>query len=159
MAKSGKNLNQIVTKTATQWKERAKRDRSNRKQISRAQKFALELMDYMDKNKITQKELAIKMNVTPQQVNKILRAKSNLTFDTLDKISAALEVEISTPKLRDIKKIRSQKVSVEMQIVHKSIGVFSNDSNSPTRTRTRRNPILNTRTQNMNEYAYTAEKI
>lgn len=159
MAKAGKNLNQIVSKTATKWKERAKKDRTNRKQISRAQKFALELMDYMEEHEITQKELAHKMKVTPQQVNKILRAKSNLTFDTLDKISNALEVEISTPELKEKESFKSRKVGVEMQIVYRSMDIICPSPTSTMRTKTRRNPILNTRTHNMKEYAYTAEKI
>lgn len=40
-----KDLNQIVIGTATKWKERAKRDRINRENISRAQTLILELMD------------------------------------------------------------------------------------------------------------------
>lgn len=74
-----KTIKPIVT-TANQWKIRAKNDRKNRKSIARAQAFALELLDYMDTHNITQVGLAKKMGVSPQQVNKILRAKSNLTF-------------------------------------------------------------------------------
>ena len=75
-----KNLNTVVTKTATQWKKRAKQDRANRRNIKRSQAFALELMDYMETHNIKQIDLAEKMNVSTQQVNEILRAKANLTF-------------------------------------------------------------------------------
>ena len=54
-----KNLNKVVTRTATKWKERARRDRSNRRNITRSQAFALELLDYMDLHEIKQIDLAI----------------------------------------------------------------------------------------------------
>ncbi len=100
MENKEKNINKTVTKTATAWKARAKQDKSDRRTNTRAQSFALELMDYMDKNGIRQNELAQKMGVSAQQVNKILRAKSNLTFDTLDKVERALGVIITPPKIR-----------------------------------------------------------
>lgn len=97
------SLNSKVNRTATQWKMRAKQDRANRRSIIRAQEFALELLDYMESNNIEQIELAEKMNVSPQQVDEILRAKGNLTFDGLDKIAFALGVTISSPKIEVIK--------------------------------------------------------
>ena len=95
----GKNLNSVISKTATQLKERAKKDRNQRRNISRAQAFALELLDYMEAHDLKQTQLAERMGVSPQQVNKILRAKSNLTFETLDKIADALEADIPPPKI------------------------------------------------------------
>lgn len=76
MAKSGKNSNRVVSRTATKWKLRAREDRTNRRTTSRAQLFALELLDYMETHNLKQKDVAEKMNVSAQQVDKILRAKS-----------------------------------------------------------------------------------
>lgn len=44
----GINLNSIVTKTATQWVERAKEDRANREEIRRFQRITLELLEELD---------------------------------------------------------------------------------------------------------------
>ena len=150
MTQKGRNINKIVAKTATQWKERAKRDRANRKQISRAQKFALELLDYLDDNNITQKELAQRMEVSPQQVNKILRAKANLTFETLDKIEAALRVSLSSPTIISKKQIQSQTIESTMKLVHKS----GNKTIASAK-----NSFLETTLDNVEKYAFTAEQI
>ncbi|MGO1584787.1 MAG: helix-turn-helix transcriptional regulator [Mesonia sp.] len=106
MAKTSKNknLDNIVTGTATEWAGQVATYKRNKKDIKRSQQFALDLMDYLEENEISQKELATGMDVSPQQVNKILRAKANLTFDTIDKIAEALGVNISTPQIITNKK-------------------------------------------------------
>jgi transcriptional regulator with XRE-family HTH domain len=152
-----KNLNTKITKTATRWKERAKQDRKNRSHISRSQAFALELLDYMEANNIKQKDLAEKMNVTPQQVHKILQANANLTFDTLDKIAAALEITISSPKIISAVSLKFQTLDT-MQIVHRhKQKVVDEDASFPARVE--KNPILITTVASMNDYKYTADKI
>jgi len=154
-----KNLNKVVIKTATKWKERAKQDRTNRRNITRAQAFALELLDYMDLNNIKQNELAEKMGVSAQQVSKILRAKSNLTFDTIDKIADALEVTITSPK---IEKINTKKQvilpSSTMQVVHRRTSKIINEV-TVVKNMEKATPILDTRMENMEKYRYTANQI
>lgn len=158
MTKQGESIKKITTKTAMQWKLRAQKDRSNRKNISRAQKFALELLDYLEENKITQKQLAQKMDVSPQQVNKILRAKANLTFETLDKIEAALGVTLSSPTIISKIKIQSKTMESIMILVHKSDNKQI-EENYSTSIVTRKNPILETTLESIENYAYTAEQI
>jgi transcriptional regulator with XRE-family HTH domain len=144
------DLNKKVTKTATQWKARAKEDRKNRRSITRSQKFALELMDYMDIHKIKQKDLAKKMGVTPQQVNKILRAKANLTFETLDKIEEALGVYIPAPKIRQKASVLSKDMGSVMQVIHRAKGAkVELDITTPAVTLS--NAILKTTIENMDE--------
>lgn len=153
-----KNLNKVITKTATQWKERAKKDRSNRRNITRAQAFALELMDYMDVHNIKQVDLANEMGVTAQQVNKILRAKANLTFETLDKIADALGVKISSPKIMSGNSSQIPVIHSSMQIVHqRKFKVI--EENVTSKRITKRNPVLNTNMENMDFYTYTANQI
>lgn len=153
-----KNLNTKITATATSWKERAKNDRANRRNISRAQAFALELMEYMETNKIKQTELASKMGVTPQSVNKILRAKANLTFETLDKIADALEVNIPSPKIKPITRVHTPVIHYAMQIVHKR-KQKAVEENITTKEIIKRNPVLNTSMESLNSYSYTAKQI
>jgi transcriptional regulator with XRE-family HTH domain len=154
-----KKLNKVVIKTATKWKERAKQDRNNRRNITRAQAFALELLDYMDLNNIKQNELAEKMGVSAQQVSKILRAKSNLTFDTIDKIGDALEVTITSPK---IEKINTKKQvllpSSMMQVVHRRTSKIINEV-TVVKNMEKATPILDTRMENMEKYRFTANQI
>ncbi|OWW25056.1 hypothetical protein B4Q04_10940 [Zobellia sp. OII3] len=152
------NINKIAVKTATQWKDRAKKDRANRRQISRAQKFALDLLDFLDENKISQKELAQRMEVSPQQVNKILRAKANLTFETLDKIEAALGVTLSSPTFINKKPIQSKPIEHTMTLVHKAARkqvepIYNRNIGST------KNSILETTLENVENLAFTADQI
>jgi transcriptional regulator with XRE-family HTH domain len=144
------NLNTKVIKTATRWKERAKKDRTNRRSITRAQLFALELLDYMDTHKIKQKDLAIKMNVTPQQVNKILRAKANLTLDTLDKIEDALGVTITTPQIIKNSNVLLKDMGSIMQVIHRK-KVKQIELDITTGAVIKSNPILATTIESMDE--------
>jgi transcriptional regulator with XRE-family HTH domain len=157
MTNKGENLNQIVSKTASKWKTRAKQDRSNRRKISRAQAFALELMDYMSTHGIKQNQLAKRMGVSSQQVNKILRAKSNLTFETLDKIEDALNITISSAKIKQYRSADSPVIQNIMKLVYKKHKVI--EENISTQVKTSINPVLETSIESMNNYKYTAEKI
>lgn len=94
------NFKPRVKETAKQWKVRARRDRLNRVNIIRAQDFANDLLDFMESQNITQLELAQRMGISPQQVNKILQAKADLTLETLDKIAIDLGVTISPPTVQ-----------------------------------------------------------
>lgn len=158
MTHKSKDKTKIVTKVASKWKERAKSDRANRKQISRAQKFALELMDYLDDNNISQKALAQLMGVTPQQINKILRAKSNLTFETLDKIEEALGITLSSPVIISHRQLQSKPIAAKMQVVYKSVQKKIEENYSKT-LESKKNSILETTLDNVETLAYTAEQI
>lgn len=158
MIKEAKQLNAVATKTASQWIDRANRDSVNRRNIKRAQLFALELMEYMEVKGIKQVELADRMDVSPQQVNKILRAKSNLTFETLDKIAEALGVTISPPKIIRFEYSYTQNTNTLMQVVHRhKQKTVEDDLKTPTILR--KNPILHTTMENMKAYEHTAVQI
>jgi|TARA_B110000908_G_C10235405_1_gene443012 transcriptional regulator with XRE-family HTH domain len=155
-----KNLNKRITKTATSWKTRAKKDRDNRKNISRTQAFALDLLAYMELNGLKQKDVAKKMKVSPQQVNKILRAKSNITFETLDKIADALGVVVSSPKIVAPKtRMQSKVLQSSMQIIHSSGKKKKIEEDIITDKIFKENALLNGDLQAMNGYNYTAVKI
>lgn len=156
MTQTKKNSNRI--KTATQWKVRAAENRANRKQINRAQKFALELLDYLEDHKITQKELAIRMAVSPQQVNKIIRAKANLTFETVDKVAEALGVTITSPTIVSKPKIQSLMITSSMTLVHKA-PKKEIEANFSKNIGYAKNSILETTLESVEKYAYTADQI
>lgn len=70
MTQEKEKTNKLTVRKATKWKERARTDRANRKQISRAQKFALELLDYLDEYNISQVEFARKMGLAHSKLTK-----------------------------------------------------------------------------------------
>ncbi|MBJ7880693.1 M48 family metallopeptidase [Gelidibacter salicanalis] len=87
-----------------------------------------------------------------------LRAKSNLTFETLDKISDALGVVISNPSINGKPTVKSKTVGRDMQIVYKcQQKVIESDLNSASVTK--KNAFLATTIESMNAYQYTAGQI
>lgn len=68
---------------ATKW-EREKSWKEN------AQHIALELMDFIEENNLTQKAIAAQMGVSPQVVNKWLKGEENFTLETIGKIETIL---------------------------------------------------------------------
>ena len=112
----------------------------------------------MDLHEIKQIDLANKMGVSAQQVNKILRAKANLTFETIDKIAEALGVDISSPKIKSSKSTNSTVIHHSMQVVHKRKYKTIEEELTSKRI-TQRNPVLQTNMENLDSYTYTANQI
>ena len=56
------------------------------------------MLDKMEQLKITQKQLAERMNCSQQYISKILKGKENLSLETLTKIENALDIQILTPE-------------------------------------------------------------
>ncbi|MFM6994387.1 MAG: transcriptional regulator [Sediminibacterium sp.] len=78
------------TKTYQEMKNRS----TGRAHISHSQAIALLVLNKLDELGWSQKELALRMGVSPQQVAKIVRGTENLTLESLVKIQFALGVQI-----------------------------------------------------------------
>ena len=80
--------------------EKAKRQarQENAVWLNTSAKIALNIRPILRRMGMSQSELAVKMNVSPSQVAKILSGKENLGLKTIDKIESALGVSlISVP--------------------------------------------------------------
>lgn len=56
------------------------------------------MLDKMEQMKISQKQLAERMNCSQQYISKTLKGKENLSLETLTKIENALDIQILTPE-------------------------------------------------------------
>ena len=92
--KSIEFLESKASKTPSKLGERIEWRRKNRGWLKKSQKIALAIMDEMENQKMTQKELAARLEVSPQYVNKVLRGTENLSIETIDKIERALGMEL-----------------------------------------------------------------
>ena len=72
-----------------EYQERTFREK-NRDWLSLSAKFALCVRHILRTEKITQKELANKMAVSPSQITKILSGKENLSLQTITKVEKAI---------------------------------------------------------------------
>lgn len=59
-----------------------------------SQHIAMLMLDRMDELGINQKQLAEKMNCSPQYISKVLKGRENLSLETLFKIESALDISI-----------------------------------------------------------------
>lgn len=66
----------------------------NRERIRESQKIALKVLVRLDEMNWSQKRLAEEMGVSPQQVNKIVKGKENLTLETQIKLQNILHIPI-----------------------------------------------------------------
>jgi ribosome-binding protein aMBF1 (putative translation factor) len=87
-------LVKIVSEKPSIWHEEAKWRAENNVWLKRSQAIALRILNRIDELNITQKELAKKMGVSPQLINRWVRGKENFTFETISKLEDALSVEL-----------------------------------------------------------------
>jgi len=66
----------------------------NRKWLKYSQDIAITTLTIMDEKGISQKELANKMGVSPQYINKLLRGKEKLNLETISKLEVALDTSL-----------------------------------------------------------------
>ena len=83
--------------------------KANKKWIDQSSKVAINVLEALSQKGLSQKDLAQKMNVSAQQVNKIIKGKQNLTFENVGKLEKALE--ISLMKIIDYKPITEIKTN------------------------------------------------
>lgn len=76
------------------WKDRNDYKPENRGQLRKAMSVALRVLDILDEQGLSQQDLANRMKVTRQHVNKILKGQENMTFETISKLEKALGSEL-----------------------------------------------------------------
>jgi ribosome-binding protein aMBF1 (putative translation factor) len=84
----------LVSNEKTDTLERNQERIKNRAMLRESQKIALKVLMKLDKLGWTQKDLASKMEVTPQQITKIVSGKANLTIETQIKLQTILDIPI-----------------------------------------------------------------
>lgn len=87
-------LQQVVSKQPIKWHADSEFRSKNKKWLKRSQAVAFKILRTLRENGLSQKDLAEKLNVYPQQVNKWLKGKENFTFETISKLEDALNIEL-----------------------------------------------------------------
>jgi ribosome-binding protein aMBF1 (putative translation factor) len=84
----------LVSDDVTQTMARNQERIANRAWLYQSQEIAMSILDRLEDLDWTQRVLAEKMGVSPQQVNKIVKGKENLTLETLTKLQTILDIPI-----------------------------------------------------------------
>lgn len=83
--------------------------KTNKKRLDQSAKVAVNVLEALKDKGWSQKDLAEKMNVSAQHVNKIIKGQENMTFETVDKLETALGIVLM--EIIDYKPIAEIKTS------------------------------------------------
>ncbi|MFT3827814.1 MAG: helix-turn-helix transcriptional regulator [Chitinophagaceae bacterium] len=89
-------ISKVTGSTPSKWKQQAAYRLENEWLIYSSQIARRILAIIHDSNHLTQSKLAEMLEVSPQQINKIVKGKENLTLETIYKLSKALNVNLIT---------------------------------------------------------------
>lgn len=99
-------LEQIVSAEPSQWHEDAAFRTENKVWLRRSQAVAVKILQTLRSKNMSQRDLAAKMGVSAQMVNKWVKGMENFTFETISKLENALEIELM--EVADTEKMTSQ---------------------------------------------------
>lgn len=88
------NFSLLVTPNENNTLKRNKERIKNRDMLKESQNIALKVLMQLDQLGWSQKDLALKMEVSPQQISKIVSGKENLTIETQIKLQNILDIPI-----------------------------------------------------------------
>jgi ribosome-binding protein aMBF1 (putative translation factor) len=87
-------LSNLTSDQPSNWKAKAKYRRENREWLKKSAAIAVKVLDALKAQNLSQKDLADRMNVSPQQINKIVRGQENLTLETISNLEIALGIQL-----------------------------------------------------------------
>ena len=94
MTKLNKKLSELASPETSNWKAKAQYRRDNREWLKRSAIIAIKVLDALKAQKLTQKDLAERLDVSPQYINKIVKGEENLTLETITNLELALGIQI-----------------------------------------------------------------
>lgn len=103
------------------WLEKAKKRQENKEWLKHSQKIAVKILRTLRENKTNKKgiskqtELASAVGVSPQQINKIVKGKENLTLETISKLEKALSISLIFAQ--DRKQSSAKKLITETKVI------------------------------------------
>ncbi|PIF32245.1 helix-turn-helix protein [Flavobacterium sp. 9] len=93
-SKNLENFQKLVSNEQSGWLEKFSYYKANKKWIDQSSKVAINILEALKQKGLSQKDLAQKMNVSAQQINKILKGQQNLTLETISKLENTLEISL-----------------------------------------------------------------
>ena len=86
----------------SRWREDAQWRRDNENWLRYARFITLQVMLAMEKQAVTQVELAKRMGCTQQYVSNLLKGSSNMTLETIARLEEALSIDLVKSALTNI---------------------------------------------------------
>jgi len=87
-------LDELTSKKSSGWLEKANWRKENASWLDISFKIALKILRTLRERGMTQKDLAEKMGVSPQYINKILKGSENLSLETISAFGKVLSIDL-----------------------------------------------------------------
>ena len=94
MNKLKQSLSKLASDQTSDWKAKARYRRENRDWLKKSAAIAICVLDALKAQNLSQKDLAAKLDISPQQINKIVKGQENLTLETITNLEKALGIQI-----------------------------------------------------------------
>jgi len=94
MSNLKEKLSRLSFGKPSDWKAKAQARRENREWLKKSAAIAVLVLDALKAQNLSQKDLAAKMQVSPQQISKIVKGQENLTLETISNLEIALGIQI-----------------------------------------------------------------
>lgn len=103
------------------WLVNAKNRETNEHWLDISFKIAVKILKFIRENNLTQKELAERLDFSPQHLSKVLKGRENLTLETIIKIQNAINVvliqvpDFSLEKIYDADLLQDAKLNPQIE--------------------------------------------
>lgn len=95
MNKTEESIKKLAAKnSASSWKEKVAYRKANKAWLRKATRISLRVLDAIDDKGWSQAHLARELEVTPQQVSKIIKGESDFKLSTISKLEEVLGIEL-----------------------------------------------------------------
>jgi transcriptional regulator with XRE-family HTH domain len=92
--KNLENFQKLVSNEQSGWLDKFLYYKANKSWLDKSAMVAVNVLEVLKAKGWSQKDLAEKMKVSSQQVNKILKGQQNLTLETISKLETTLEISL-----------------------------------------------------------------
>jgi len=89
-------LNKVAEEDTSNWLEETGKQLAEQGSRKKSRQLALRVLQLLHQQGMTQTQLAERMQVSRQQVSKIVKGQENFTFETIDKLEKAFGVTLMT---------------------------------------------------------------
>ncbi|PUZ26978.1 Helix-turn-helix [Chitinophaga costaii] len=100
-----KKLADISAGEVSNWPEQVRARRENRAWLKKSAIIALKVLEALKAQGLTQKDLAGRLGVSPQQVSKIVKGHENLTLETITRLEQELGIQLLVGPVAEEKEI------------------------------------------------------
>lgn len=92
--KNLENFQNLVSNENSGWLDKFLHYKANKKWLDNSSKVAVNVLEALKEKGMSQRDLAEKMGISAQQINKIVKGQQNLTFETVGKLEDALGITL-----------------------------------------------------------------